>query len=66
VTTASGVAIELGDSAATKIPLGSESAQYVLGQGDNALKFQAVYVSTKDTVTVGPANSTAQFTVNYK
>jgi len=66
VTTASGVAIELGDSAATKIPLGSESAQYVLGQGDNALKFQAVYVSTKDTVTVGPANSVAQFTVNYK
>ncbi|WP_398500619.1 fimbrial protein [Variovorax sp.] len=66
VAAATGVAIELGDSAANKIPFGSESAEYVLGQGDNALQFQAVYVSTRDTVTVGPANSTAQFTVNYK
>ncbi len=66
VATASGVAIELGDSNATKIPLGSESAQYTLGRGDNALTFQAVYVSTKDVVTAGPANAVAQFTVTYK
>lgn len=66
VGAASGVGIELGDSAGTKIPLGSESGQYVLGLGDNSLKFQATYVSTKTAVTVGPANAVAQFTVAYK
>lgn len=66
VGAASGVAIELGDSAGTKIPLGSASAQYTLGTGDNSLKFQAAYVATKATVTTGPANSVAQFTVAYK
>lgn len=63
---ASGVAIELGDSAGTKIPLGSASGTYVLGLGDNSLNFQAAYVATKTAVTVGPANSVAQFTVAYK
>ncbi|AZC22616.1 fimbrial protein [Pseudomonas sessilinigenes] len=63
---ATGVAIELGDSAGTKIPVGSESTQYTLVQGDNPLKFQAVYVSTAEKVTVGTGNATAQFTVNYK
>ncbi|RSZ31173.1 MULTISPECIES: fimbrial protein [unclassified Variovorax] len=66
VGAASGVAIELGDSAGTKIPLGQESGQYVLGLGDNSLKFQAAYIATKTAVTVGPANATAQFTVAYK
>ncbi|AIY42323.1 Type-1 fimbrial protein [Collimonas arenae] len=65
VTTAQGVAIELGDSAGTKIPLGSASGTYVLGTGDNPLNFQAVYVSTGPTVTTGPANATAQFVVTY-
>lgn len=66
VGSASGVAIELGDSAGTKIPLGSASGTYVLGLGDNSLNFQAAYVATKTAVTVGPANSVAQFTVAYK
>ncbi|HWW68719.1 MAG TPA: fimbrial protein [Duganella sp.] len=66
VGSASGVAIELGDSAGTKIALGSPSGEYVLGLGDNSLKFQAAYVATKTAVTVGPANSVAQFTVAYK
>ncbi|KQW61449.1 fimbrial protein [Variovorax sp. Root411] len=66
VGAASGVAIELGDSAGTKIALGSPSGEYVLGLGDNSLKFQAAYVATKTAVTVGPANSVAQFTVAYK
>lgn len=66
VGAASGVAIELGDSAATKIPLGSPSGVYTLGMGDNSLNFQAAYVATKTAVTVGPANSVAQFTVAYK
>jgi len=63
---ATGVAVEIGDSAGTKIPLGSASASYALGSGDNALQFQAAYVSTGSTVTSGPANATAQFTVAYK
>ncbi|ATA52374.1 MULTISPECIES: fimbrial protein [Variovorax] len=66
VGAASGVAIELGDSAGTKLPLGSPSAVYILGQGDNALKFQAAYVATRSAVTAGPANSVAQFTIAYK
>ncbi|HWW05416.1 MAG TPA: fimbrial protein [Collimonas sp.] len=65
VTAATGVAIELGDSAGTKIPVGKASAAYVLGLGDNPLAFQAAYVSTGDTVTAGPANATAQFVVAY-
>lgn len=63
---ATGVAVELGDSNGTKIALGSESLEYILGEGDNALKFQAVYVATRPVVTVGPADAVAQFTVNYK
>lgn len=63
---ATGVAIELGDSAGTKIGLGSESGEYTLVVGDNPLKFQAVYVQTLAAVTVGTANAVSQFTVNYK
>jgi major type 1 subunit fimbrin (pilin) len=63
---ATGVAIELGDSAGTKIGLGSESGLYTLALGDNPLKFQAVYVQTLPAVTVGSANAVSQFTVNYK
>ncbi|MDH6170653.1 type 1 fimbria pilin [Variovorax boronicumulans] len=66
VSAASGVAVELGDSAGTKIPLGSPSSDYVLGLGDNSLKFQAAYVATKTSVMSGPANAVAQFTVAYK
>ena len=65
-SSATGVAVEIGDSAGTKIPLGSESGNYSLVQGDNSLQFQAAYVSTGPAVTVGKANATAQFTVNYK
>jgi len=63
---ATGVAVEIDDSAGTKIPLGTASASYALGTGTNSLQFQAVYVSTGATVTSGPANATAQFTVAYK
>ena len=63
---ATGVAIELGDSSGKKINLGQSSADYALNKGDNSLKFQAAYVATKDTVTVGPANAIAQFTIAYK
>ena len=63
---ASGVAIGLADSVGNRIPLGMESSDYVIGEGDNALQFQAMYVATKDQVTAGPANASAQFTITYK
>ncbi|MGF6350727.1 fimbrial protein [Variovorax sp. W2I14] len=67
VGSASGVAIELGDSTGAKIALNTgSSGEYILGLGDNSLKFQAAYVATKTAVTVGPANAVAQFTVAYK
>lgn len=62
---AEGVGIEIGDSAGAAIKLGSPSAEYILGQGDNSLKFQARYLSTAAVVKAGPADSTAQFTIAY-
>ncbi len=66
VGSATGVAVELRDAAQKKIKLGTASPDYTLRAGTNNLKFGAVYVSTTNKVTVGPANATAQFTVNYK
>jgi len=65
VSSATGVAIQLGDSAGTPIALGSASGTYTLGLGDNPLNFQAAYIATKSAVTVGPANATAQFVITY-
>lgn len=62
---ATGVGIEVGDSAGVPIKLGAQSSEYILGQGDNSLKFQARYVSTTAVVTTGPADSIAQFTIAY-
>ncbi|MDQ0073523.1 major type 1 subunit fimbrin (pilin) [Variovorax boronicumulans] len=67
VASASGVAIEIGDSTGAKIDLNTgKSGDYILGQGDNSLKFQAAYIATKNVVTPGPANAAAQFTIAYK
>ncbi|MBB1599751.1 fimbrial protein [Variovorax sp. UMC13] len=66
VAAASGVAVELGAADGTKIALGASSGPYTLGLGDNSLSFQAAYVATRTTVTPGPANAVAQFTVAYK
>jgi len=63
---ATGVAIELGDSSANTVPVGSYSGEYKLAPGPNPLKFQARYVSTGDKVTVGAANAVAQFTIQYQ
>jgi len=63
---ATGVAVQVSDSAGTPIPVGQASGNYTLVQGDNALAFQANYVSTKAAVTVGTGNAMAQFTVAYK
>lgn len=62
---ATGVAVEIRDAEHAKIALGSASPKYYLGVGTNNLRFEAAYVSTTASVTPGPANATAQFTVNY-
>ncbi|KFC81320.1 fimbrial protein [Buttiauxella agrestis] len=61
---ATGVAIELADIAAT-LPLFTASTAYTLTAGVNELPFYARYLKKAATVTAGPANSTATFTVNY-
>jgi len=63
---ADGVAVVVADSGGTTIPMNTESALYRLNGGDNELMFQASYISTKDAVTTGPANASAQFTITYK
>jgi len=65
VAAATGVAIQLKDSAGNPIKLGVASPSYILGNGTNSLQFKANYLATKDSVTVGPANGMAQFTVAY-
>ncbi len=63
---ATGVGIQIADSSGKQIPVGTASGNYTLGQGDNALQFQANYMSTGAAVKVGQANAMAQFTVAYK
>jgi len=65
VASAGGVAVEIDDSSGAKISVGQASSSYALGQGDNALQFQAAYIATAATVKSGPANAVAQFTVAY-
>lgn len=65
---ATGVGIQLSDDANTVLPLYTASKQYNLTTGTGAvnnLDFVARYIATSDTVTAGPANSMASFTVNY-
>ncbi len=64
---ATGVGIELSDKSNTVLPLYTASTSYALQSGSavNNLDFAARYVATTATVTSGPANSVASFTVNY-
>ncbi|MFU0922363.1 fimbrial protein [Kluyvera sichuanensis] len=65
---ASGVAILLADQNGNKINLGTASSVYSLTQGaSNALQFTAQYTALVggDSITVGTANATAQFVINY-
>ncbi|WP_183271072.1 fimbrial protein [Buttiauxella sp. A111] len=63
---ATGVGIQLADDANTVLPLFTASKAYPLSStADNELKFVARYIATSDTVSVGPANSTANFSVTY-
>ncbi|WP_058911253.1 fimbrial protein [Entomohabitans teleogrylli] len=60
------VGIEIADRNGATIPLYTASSNYPLAAGDNNLDFVARYVSTNTTVGVGTANSTSQFTINYR
>lgn len=64
---ATGVAINLMSADKNQLPLhGENSYSYTLSSTeDNTLNFYAQYKSTADTVTAGPANSVASFSVVY-
>ncbi|CAI1579739.1 S-fimbrillin [Serratia fonticola] len=65
---ATGVGIQLSDDTQTVVPLYTASKSYALQSGTgvmNNLDFSARYISTSNTVTAGPANSVASFTINY-
>lgn len=68
VGVAEGVGIQLADDSNTVLPLFTASKSYALQSGAgvvNDLDFVARYIATAATVTAGPANSTANFTINY-
>lgn len=64
---ATGVAINLMTADKAQLPLhGSNGYSYTLSSTqDNTLNFYAQYKSTANTVTAGPANSVANFSVVY-
>lgn len=62
---ATGVGIQLYDNAGTEISLHTPSKTYPLVAGSNNLPFNASYKSTAATVTAGPANSVANFSIIY-
>lgn len=64
---ASGVAVRINESNGSQIKLGTPSAVTTLVAGSNTLAYQAQYQSLADRagITAGPANASAQFTINY-
>ncbi|MRS88949.1 fimbrial protein [Enterobacteriaceae bacterium RIT714] len=62
---ATGVGIQLSDSSNKVVTLFTPSSSMTLAEGDNVLPFVARYIQQAAAVTAGPANSVAQFTVNY-
>lgn len=65
-STAAGVAIQIVDAKGEPVSLFTNSSDYTLTEGENALDFYASYVSTDATVTAGTANGVASFSVTYK
>ncbi|CNL77869.1 hypothetical protein yaldo0001_37720 [Yersinia aldovae ATCC 35236] len=59
------VGIRLQGGSNEYLDLGTVSKPTLLSNGDNHLKFSAMYESTAANVTAGDADATAQFTVNY-
>ncbi|MEL4013168.1 fimbrial protein [Dryocola clanedunensis] len=64
---ATGVGIQISDDAGAVVSLFQPSKTYTLAEAPavNKLGFVARYIATATTITAGPANSTANFTINY-
>lgn len=63
---AKGVGIQITDDTNTVVPLFTPSKAYALKESvENSLDFRARYIAQTNTVTVGPANDNATFTINY-
>lgn len=63
---ATGVGIQIRNADNSVLPLFTPSQSITLAQtGTNTLKFNAAYVAKAATVTAGPANATATFSVVY-
>lgn len=63
---ASGVAIQILDSAGTPVALNNASAKQPLAAGDNTLHFQLRYKATAVPVKPGNANSVMYFDMTYQ
>jgi major type 1 subunit fimbrin (pilin) len=62
---AAGVGIQIADVSGKEVPLFGTSDAFTLAEGSNNLAFVARYYATAATVTAGPANGTANFTIIY-
>lgn len=63
---AGNIGIQLYDQNMTKVPLYTASSVYELKENEvNKLKFYASYIAMANTVSPGPANAVANFTMNY-
>ncbi|MGJ3354841.1 fimbrial protein [Providencia sp. Je.9.19] len=64
--TAQNVGIQIQDVTGTTVPLYTASSEYTLKESVvNNLDFTARYIAMSDNVSVGKADSTATFTINY-
>ena len=66
---ATGVGLQIANAVNTPVPLAtfrnSGVALEAVEGGSYSIKFKARYIQTEDSVTAGPANATATFTINY-
>lgn len=62
---ATGVGIQLADASQSVLPLNTASTNYALTSGAANLDFVARYIATAATVTSGPANAVASFSIVY-
>lgn len=66
---ATGIGLQVADSSGTPLSLATLSASGITPQAvegaSYSIPFKARYIQTGDSVTAGPANATATFTINY-
>lgn len=64
-TTATGVGIQILDTADKEVTPGTATSSFTLADGTNTMHYTARYVSTSATPTAGVANADVTFVVNY-